>query len=141
MYKLLYSLIAIAIASLLYFLYSQQEVEEANSGKLAFSMHVDAFYNALLEARDKSLSVELGHYSWAVIKDGQTLRQIGWQHGARLGTNVPGKRLFFDDAGACHGGNGVVCGGSEITIASDVNRTYTITFDSTGKPIIEYDDF
>jgi len=142
MKRFFYLLPAFAVAATLYFLHSQQEAEEANSGKLAFSIDAEAFYNALLKARDKALCVELGSDRWAITQDGQTLRLLGgWQHGARLGTNVPGGWIHFDISGACRTGQGGTCEGFEITIASDVNRIYTITFDSTGKPVIEYDDF
>jgi len=139
MKNVLYLVPVFAVAATLYFLYAQQAAELDTSGKLAFSIHADGFYNALLEAGEKRLSVEFGPDRWAVLKDGKVLRRGEWKNGERLGSNIPGLRIYFD--GACRTGTDDTCSGYEIAIASNVNRIYTIMFDTTGKPIIAYDDF
>jgi len=137
MTKFFYLFLALVVGAALYWIDARQDMEREETGKLAFSLDIDALYNALLEARDQSLSVELGRDRWAVLQGGNVVRHGELKNGERLGTNIAGSRLAFDKAGPCPANKAA----NVITVASDVNRIYTITFDDSCKPVIGYDDF
>lgn len=116
--------------------------------KFRFSQDVDVFYNALIEAHKKYLNVEIGPDRWTVQKNGKILLYGYWKDGEKLGYNVPNGQLYFENSGNCRTVQGEACitegSGKQphlMTIVSDANRTYTITFDERGKPLIEYDDY
>lgn len=114
------------------------------------SRDVDAFYDAMVEASNRSLSVEIGPKHWGVYQGGIVVRQGDWKDGEKLGTNIPGWRLYFDNEGACRTVQGAACASENeehegtahaIAITSDAPRIYTVEFDDSGKPVIFKDDF
>ena len=136
--KLLYPLLAaVAFGAALYLLATRPEEDSA---KLAFSIHAETFRDALVYARSNALAVEFGPEKWAVLQDGKTVKQGAWKGGERLGSNIEGGRFWFDKSGACLTAGGD-CSGFEMAVAADVQRIYTITFDNSGMPVFEYDDF
>lgn len=125
-----YFFLIISAGALLAYLGAIGDPAPDESARLAFSIRAEAYAMALSHARANGLSFDMGRQAASILADND-----------RAGTNIPNGRLLFDQTGACRTGNGGSCAGREITIASDVQRIYTITFDDTGKPALEYDDF
>lgn len=115
--------------------------DDAGPGKAAFASRADDFYSALLASREQSGLMELGADRWAASWGGTVQRQGEWPDGERLGTTIPGGRISFHDR-TCRAESGAgSCSDYVISIASSVNRTYTVTFNPAGEPEIGYDDY
>jgi hypothetical protein len=131
-----YLFLALLAGAALYYFHARQEAEGEDVAGLVFALDAEAFYNALLEAREKSLAMELGHNHWALLQGGRAIRQGDFKNGAALGSSIPGGRLVFGKDGACQVGPSA----GSITLAGD-HRVYTITFEDGCKPSLGYDDF
>jgi hypothetical protein len=158
MKKFSYIFLALAVGAVLYFLYARQEAEQSDTGRLAFALHVEAFKNALVNARSRAMrtgeavAVDASPNSWSVhTKGGSVVKAGSWVGGERLGTNIPGGRFYFDGSGACRTEGGAVCASDDaaqpehvahaLAIASEVHSIYTITFGADGEPLFWNDEF
>lgn len=106
------------------------------------------YYNALMAAREtamqtgKQSNFYFGTTGWTV-DDGKLTKFTGnWDNGVRIGTNIQDGLIIFDKNGNCIIGQNTGCNVHEVAVTSEgAQRIYTVFFEKSGNPIIEYDDF
>lgn len=105
-----------------------------------FSNEVEAFAETLADARQKSLAVAFDRRTWRVLDGAEVLRSGVFSESVRVGTNIPGGRIWWDSSGACHTRLGG-CLGREISLASDAPTLCQVVFERDGRPVSYCDPF
>ena len=110
--------------------------------KHELAREAEKYHGALVAAREAALrsgqpvSVNIGPTGWTVEGGELTHLSGKWGNGVTIGTNIPAGRVIFDTKKL-----DTLAHMHEVTIVSDAQRIYTIFFDKTGQPLIEFDDF